>query len=69
MGERFKKIKNVVYEICKHKSYSAKQLAAMLSRKQNTVFRNYLTQLREECKLKYTILYMPNHSDQANKSV
>ena len=63
------KIKNVVYEICKHKSYSAKQLAALLSRKENTVFRNYLTPLREEGKLKYTIQDMPNHPDQAYKSV
>ena len=63
------KIKNVVYEICKHKSYSAKQLAALLSRKENTVFRNYLTPLREEGKLKYTIPDMPNHPDQAYKSV
>lgn len=63
------KIKSVVYEICKHKSYSAKQLAIILSRKENTVFRNYLTPLREEGKLKYTIPDMPNHPDQAYKSV
>ena len=63
------KIKSVVYEICKHKSYSAKQLAIILSRKENTVFRNYLTPLREEGKLKYTIPDMPNHPEQAYKSV
>jgi ATP-dependent DNA helicase RecG len=63
------KIKDVIYELCKYRSYSAKQLAALLNRKENTVFRSYLTPLREEGKLKYTFPDMPNHPDQAYKSV
>ena len=61
-------IKDLIYEICKNKSCSVKELSILLNRKENTVFRNYIVPLKEEGKLVYTIPDMPNHPDQAYKS-
>ena len=63
------KIKDVIYELCKHKSYSAKQVALILSRNENYVYRNYIIPMKEEGKLQHTIIDMPNHPDQAYKSI
>lgn len=72
LGEREKntdKIKTLIYNVCLHKSYSVRQIASILNRKENTVFRNYINPMREEGKLQYTIPDMPKHPDQAYKSV
>jgi ATP-dependent DNA helicase RecG len=72
LGEREKntdKIKTLIYDLCLHKSYSIRQLASLLNRKENTVFRNYINPMREEGKLQYTIPDMPKHPEQAYISV
>lgn len=72
LGEREKntdKIKILIYDLCLHKSYSVRQIASLLNRKENTVFRNYINPMREEGKLQYTISDMPKHPEQAYKSV
>lgn len=72
LGEREKntdKIKTLIYDLCLHKSYSVRQIASLLNRKENTVFRNYINPMREEGKLQYTIPDMPKHPEQAYKSV
>lgn len=63
------KIKNVIYELCKHKSYSVKQIALILNRNENYVYRNYIIPMKEDGKLQHTIIDMPNHPDQAYKSI
>lgn len=72
LGEREKntdKIKTLIYDLCLHKSYSVRQIASLLNRKENTVFRNYINPMREEGKLQYNIPDMPKHPEQAYKSV
>jgi ATP-dependent DNA helicase RecG len=71
LGQRevdIEKIKDLIYEICKNKSCSVKELSILLNRKENTVFRNYIVPLKEEGRLVYTIPDMPNHPDQAYQS-
>jgi len=72
LGQReldVEKIKSLVYEICKRRNCSLKELSILLDRKENTVFRKYIVPLKEEGKLQHTIIDMPNHPDQAYKSI
>jgi ATP-dependent DNA helicase RecG len=62
------KIKSIIYELCELKEYSSKQIAVILNRNENYVYRNYINPMREEGRLQYTIPDMPNHPDQAYKS-
>jgi ATP-dependent DNA helicase RecG len=62
------KIKNIIFELCQFKEYSGKQIALILNRNENYVFRNYINPMREEGRLQYAIPDMPNHPDQAYKS-
>ncbi|MRX46407.1 ATP-binding protein [Pedobacter puniceum] len=63
------KIKNLIYKICKHRSCSVREIAALIKRKENTVLRNYIIPMKEDNKLQYTIPDMPNHPDQAYQSI
>jgi ATP-dependent DNA helicase RecG len=72
LGERENdstKIKNIIYELCSLKSYTLKQIALILNRKENYTLRNYIVPMREEGKLQYTIPDMPKHPDQAYISI
>ncbi|HBK84221.1 MAG TPA: AAA family ATPase [Flavobacterium sp.] len=72
LGERendSNKIKNIIYELCSLKSYTLKQIALILNRKENYTLRNYVVPMREEGKLQYTIPDMPKHPDQAYFSI
>lgn len=62
------KIKDIIFELCQFKEYSGKQIAVILNRNENYVYRNYINPMREEGRLLYTIPDMPNHPDQAYKS-
>ncbi|WP_035649322.1 ATP-binding protein [Flavobacterium sp. ASV13] len=63
------KIKDIVYKICSFKSYSAKQIALILNRNENYIYRNYILPMKDEGRLQHTIIDMPNHPDQAYKAV
>ena len=63
------KIENIIYELCKTNSYSTKQIANILDRNENYIFRNYTNPMREKGMLQYTIPDMPNHPQQAYKSI
>ena len=63
------KIENIIYELCKTNSYSTKQIATILDRNENYIFRNYTNPMREKGMLQYTIPDMPNHPQQAYKSI
>jgi ATP-dependent DNA helicase RecG len=62
------KIKDIIFELCQFKEYSGKQIAVILNRNENYVYRNYINPMREEGRLHYTIPDMPNHPDQAYQS-
>lgn len=63
------KLREIIYELCSFKSYSGKQIAAILSRNENYLYRNYINPMRIDGKLQYTIPDMPNHPDQAYTAV
>ena len=63
------KVKDIIFELCQFKEYSGKQIAVILSRNENYVYRNYINPMREERRLHYTIPDMPNHPNQAYKSL
>lgn len=59
------KLKDIIYELCSFKPYSTKQIAAILNRNENYLYRTYINPMRIESRLQYTIPDMPNHPDQA----
>lgn len=59
------KLKDIIYELCSFKPYSTKQIAAILNRNENYLYRTYINPMRIESCLQYTIPDMPNHPDQA----
>jgi len=63
------KIRELVYGICRYRSCSLKELSALLNRKENTIYRNYIVPLKQEGRLQYTIPDMPKHPNQAYKAI
>ena len=61
-------IKEIICDLCRWRSLSLRQLSEILGRNDKYLLENYIGPLREEGRLSYTILDMPNHPDQAYKA-
>ncbi|MDE3248182.1 MAG: putative DNA binding domain-containing protein [Bacteroidota bacterium] len=62
-------VEAVITSLCKWKELKISELSAILGRSDKYLLREFITPLRESNKLTYTIPDMPNHPEQAYKSV
>jgi ATP-dependent DNA helicase RecG len=61
---------DIILELCEWKALTLSQLSYLMKRKHKKYLKNtYLTPLRKEGKLEYTIPEMPNHPKQAYRTV
>ena len=60
---------NVIKELCSWKQMKISELSAVLGRTDKYLLREFITPLRESGELEYTIPDMPNHPEQAYKTV
>lgn len=62
-------IEELILEICNYKPCSPEVLAKILNRQSNHIYREYIKPLKDAGKLGFTIPEMPNHPDQAYKTI
>ncbi|KAA6304646.1 hypothetical protein EZS27_043706, partial [termite gut metagenome] len=61
---------DIILELCKWKALTLNQLSDLMERKDKKYLKNnYVTPLRIQGKLEYTIPEMPNHPKQAYRTV
>ena len=63
------KMKNYICELCSVRELSVKQLSILLTKQDKYLLHNFIKPMREEGKIEYTIPDMPNHPEQAYKTV
>lgn len=59
----------IIIELCNFKSLKSNELSGILGKSEKYLLRNFLTPLREAGQLEYTHPEMPNHPQQAYKTV
>jgi ATP-dependent DNA helicase RecG len=73
LGQRSNSKENIIdiiLELCKWKALTLNQLSDLMERKDKKYLKNnYVTPLRKQGKLEYTIPEMPNHPKQAYRTV
>jgi ATP-dependent DNA helicase RecG len=62
-------LKNVILDLCKWKPLKSSELVGIIGRTEKYLLRNFITPLRESGKIEYTHPEMPNHPQQAYKTV
>ena len=62
------KIKEIIIKLCKWKSLQSTEIASILSKSEKYVLREFITPLRIDKKIEYTIPDMVNHPNQAYKA-
>lgn len=62
-------VKEVILELCAGRSFRASELSLILNRKQDFLVRIYLTPMREQGLLEYTIPQCHFHADQAYRTI
>ncbi len=62
-------VENVILDLCRWKPLKSSELVGIIGRTEKYLLRNFITPLRESGKLEYTYPEMPNHPQQAYKTV
>ena len=62
-------LEDIIIDLCQWKPLKSTELAGILGKSEKYLLRNYVTPLRETGKLEYTYPEMPNHPQQAYKTI